>query len=43
VEASYNKADLVTPGKLSRQDGIYGVRFAHNTEPIVTGLKVTKQ
>ena len=42
VVASYNKADLVTEGKLKSTDGIYGVRFAHNTEAIVTGLKMTK-
>src|SRR6185503_3584164 len=42
VVASYNKADLVTEGKLKSTDGIYGIRFAHNTEAIVTGLKVTK-
>ncbi|HJU91539.1 MAG TPA: hypothetical protein VJ656_01285 [Pyrinomonadaceae bacterium] len=42
VVASYNKADLVTAGKLKSTDGVYGLRFAHNTEAIVTGLKVTK-
>lgn len=42
VVGSYNKADLVTAGKLKSTDGIYGIRFAHNTEAIVTGLKVTK-
>jgi len=42
VVASYNKSDLVTAGKLKSTDGIYGVRFAHNTEAIVTGLKMTK-
>lgn len=42
VVASYNKSDLVTAGKLKSTDGIYGVRFAHNTEALVTGLKMTK-
>ena len=42
VVASYDKADLVTTGKLKSTDGIYGVRFAHNTEAMVTGLKLTK-
>jgi len=42
VVASYNKSDLVTTGKLKSTDGIYGVRFAHNTEAIVSGLKLTK-
>lgn len=42
VVASYAKADLVTAGKLKSTDGVYGIRFAHNTEGSVTGLKVTK-
>ena len=42
VVASYNKADLVAPGKLKSTDGVYGIRFAHNTDAIVTGLSVTK-
>jgi len=40
--ASYDKAALVTAGKLKSTDGVYGIRFAHNTEGIVTGLSVTK-
>lgn len=42
VVASYDKSALVTDGKLKSTDGIYGVRFAHNTEALVTGLKMTK-
>ena len=42
VVASYDKATLVAPGKLKSTDGIYGLRFAHNTEVLVTGLQVTK-
>jgi len=42
VVASYNKSDVVAAGKLKSTDGIYGVRFAHNTEAMVTGLKMTK-
>ena len=42
VVASYDKSALVTEGKLKSTDGIYGLRFAHNTEALVTGLKVTK-
>ena len=42
VVASYDKAALVTDGKLKSTDGLYGLRFAHNTEALVTGLKVTK-
>jgi hypothetical protein len=42
VVASYDKSALVAPGKLKSTDGIYGIRFAHNTDAIVTGLKMTK-
>jgi hypothetical protein len=42
VVASYDKSALVTTGKLKSTDGVYGLRFAHNTEVMVTGLKVTK-
>lgn len=42
VVASYAKSDLVTAGKLKSTDGVYGIRFAHNTEGTVSGLKVTK-
>ena len=40
--ATYDKSALVTAGKLKSTDGIYGVRFGHNTEATVTGLAVTK-
>ena len=39
---SFPKSDLVTAGKLKSTDGIYGIRFAHNTDATVTNLKVTK-
>ena len=42
VVASYIKTDLVAPGKLKSTDGVYGIRFAHNTEAVVTGLTMTK-
>ena len=41
VVASYDKSALITAGKLKSTDGMYGIRFAHNTEAFVTGLKVT--
>ena len=40
--AGYDKAAAVAPGKLVSTDGIYGMRFAHNTEVIVTGFGITK-
>jgi hypothetical protein len=42
VVATYPKADLVAAGKLKSTDGVYGIRFAHNTEGTVTGLAMTK-
>ena len=43
VVASYDKAAVVAPGKLASTDGVYGLRFAHNTEVMVTGLSVSKK
>lgn len=42
VVGSYDKATLVMAGKLKTTDGLYGVRFAHNTEGTITGLTMTK-
>jgi len=42
VVATYDRSALVTAGKLKSTDGVYGIRFAHNTDAIVTGLKVSK-
>jgi hypothetical protein len=39
---TFPKSDLVTAGKLKSTDGVYGLRFAHNTDATVTDLKVTK-
>src|SRR5687767_10642120 len=42
VVGSYDKASLVAEGKLKSTDGVYGIRFGHNTEVKVTGLAITK-
>jgi hypothetical protein len=42
VVGSYDRAELVTDGRLSSTDGVYGIRFAHNTEGRVEGLRVTQ-
>jgi hypothetical protein len=42
VVGSYPKADLVAAGKLKSTDGVYGLRFGHNTEATVKGLTVTR-
>lgn len=39
--ATYDKSALVTAGKLKSTDGVYGVRFAHNTDGRVTALAKT--
>ena len=40
--ASYPKSDIVGTGKLKSTDGIYGIRFGHNTDAHVAGLAMTK-
>ena len=42
VVGSYDKAAVIGAGKLKSTDGVYGIRFAHNTEAMVTGLSMTK-
>lgn len=42
VVATFDKSAVVTTDKLKSTDGVYGIRFAHNTDATVTGLKVTK-
>ena len=42
VVGTYKKADAVGAGKLKSTDGVYGVRFGHNTDAHVAGLTVTK-
>ena len=42
VVGTYEKAKVVAAGQLKSTDGVYGVRFAHNTEGTVTNLTMTK-
>jgi hypothetical protein len=42
VVGTYPKSDVVAAGKLKSTDGVYGIRFGHNTEATVTGLTLTK-
>lgn len=42
VVGTYDRAALLAPGHLKSLDGVYGVRFGHNTEATVMGLSVTK-
>ena len=39
---SYDKSAVVADGKLKTTDGVVGIRFAHNTDAMVTGFKLTK-
>ena len=41
--ASYEKSALGTAGKLKSTDGAYGLRFAHNTDVIVSNFTLTKE
>lgn len=43
VLATYDKAALVTASKLKSTDGIFGIRFAHNTDATVKDLKMKKE
>ncbi|HSJ23889.1 MAG TPA: hypothetical protein VK929_04330 [Longimicrobiales bacterium] len=42
VVASYEVGDVVQDGRLATTDGLYGVRFGHNTEATVSGLTLTR-
>jgi len=42
VVGTYERSALVTGGKLKSTDGVYGIRFAHNTDAIITGFALTK-
>src|SRR5262245_37149914 len=43
VVGTYPKTDVVTEGRLKSTDGVYGIRFSHNTDATVSGLTMTKQ
>jgi hypothetical protein len=42
VVATYDKSAVVGAGKLKSTDGVYGLRFAHNTEVNVSGFGMSK-
>lgn len=39
---THARSDVVAAGKLKSTDGIYGIRFAHNTDAIDIDFKKTK-
>lgn len=43
VVGTYEKSAAVGEGKAKSFDGVYGIRFSHNTEGFVTGFKMSKQ
>ena len=42
VVGSYDKSAAIGEKKLESTDGIYGIRFGHNTDAVVKGLTLTK-
>lgn len=42
VVAGYDKSELVGAGKLQSTDGVYGIRFTHNVEAIISGFGMTR-
>ena len=42
VVAGYDKTQLVGAGKLKSTDGVFGLRFTHNVEAVITGFGMTK-
>ena len=42
VVGTYDKAAVIGAGKLASTDGVYGIRFGHNTDAVVKGLTLTK-
>jgi hypothetical protein len=43
VVATYPKSEVVASGRLRSTDGLYGIRFAHNTHATVSGLTMTRR
>lgn len=43
VVGTYPKSDIVQAGRLTTTDGIYGVRFGHNTDATVSNLRMTRR
>jgi hypothetical protein len=43
VVGTYDKSAAIGDKKLKSTDGVYGIRFGHNTDAVVKGLALTKQ
>ena len=42
VVAGYDRPELTASGRLKSTDGIFGLRFTHNVEAVITGFGMTK-
>lgn len=42
VVGSYDRSEVIGEGRLPSTDGVYGIRFGHNTEGYVTGLTLIR-
>jgi hypothetical protein len=42
VVAGYDKDAIVAAGKLKSTDGVYGIRFTHNVEAVISGFGLTR-
>jgi hypothetical protein len=42
VVAGYNQSEIVTSGKLQSTDGVFGIRFTHNVEAVISGFSMMK-
>lgn len=42
VVAGFDKGEVVGPGKLESTDGVYGLRFSHNLDVVVSDLRASK-
>ena len=42
VVAGYDRNELVGQGKLQSTNGVYGIRFTHNVEAVITGFSMTR-
>jgi hypothetical protein len=43
VVAGFDKGEVVGAGKLDSTDGVYGLRFSHNLDVVVSDLRATKR
>jgi hypothetical protein len=42
VAQTFERSELVAPGHLQSTDGVFGIRFTHNVEAIISGFGATK-